>query len=158
MKIKLMILLLFISVKTPALEIYPLVSGEISMIKPAGSSVKQGDLLVQIDNAQAKLELDYLKALQKTYQQNFDDKQLDLQQTQELYDRLVSSHRDLEIIQLVFDKAKRELEAHNIKIKISEIELKKYQIYAPISGAIKATPNLRNATNINAPKVLIILE
>lgn len=158
MKMKLMILLLFISINIPALEIYPLVSGEITMIKPAGSSVKQGDLLVQIDNTQAKLELDYLKALQKTYQQNFDDKQLDLQQTQELYDRLVSSHRDLEIIQLVFGKAKRELEAHNIKIKIAEIELKKYQIYAPISGTIKATPNLRNATNTNAPKVLMILK
>ncbi|BBB23504.1 conserved hypothetical protein [Isorropodon fossajaponicum endosymbiont JTNG4] len=158
MKIKSMILLVFISMNTAALEIYPLVSGEITMIKSIGSSVKQGDLLVQIDNAQAKLELDYLKALQKTYQQNFDDKQLDLQQTQELYDRLVSSHRDLEIIQLVFDKAKRELEAHNIKIKIAEIELKKYKIYAPIPGTIKATPNLRNATNTNAPKVLIILE
>ncbi len=158
MKIKLVILLVFISINIPALEIYPLVSGKITMIKPVGSSVKQGDLLVQIDNTQAKLELDYLKALQKTYQQNFDDKQLDLQQTQELYDRLVSSHRDLEIAQLIFDKSRRELEAHNIKIKISEIELNKYQIYAPIYGTIKATPNLRNAANTNAPKVLIILE
>ncbi|WP_201340831.1 hypothetical protein [Abyssogena phaseoliformis symbiont] len=57
---------------------------------------------------------------------------------------------------MVFNKAKRELEAHNIKI--AEIELKKYQIYTPISGIIKATPNLRNTTNTNVPKVLIILE
>ncbi|MDC9715527.1 MAG: hypothetical protein PSN36_06920 [Gammaproteobacteria bacterium] len=158
MKIKLIFLLSLMSINALALEIYPLVSGEITLIKPAGIAVKQGDLLVQIDNTQAKLELDYLKALQKTYQQNFDDKQLELQQTQELYDRLVSSHRDLDIVQLIFDKAKRELEAHNIKVKIAEIELTKYQIYAPISGTIQATPNLRNATNTNAPKILMVLE
>jgi thiazole synthase len=36
-------------------------------------------------------------------QQDFDDKKLELQQTKELYERLVSSHRDLEIAQLAFD-------------------------------------------------------
>ncbi|WP_201340830.1 hypothetical protein [Abyssogena phaseoliformis symbiont] len=51
MKIKLMILLLFISINTSALEIYPLISDEVTLIKSIGSSVKQGDLLVQIDNA-----------------------------------------------------------------------------------------------------------
>ncbi|CAC9441371.1 ABC export system, membrane fusion protein [Bathymodiolus heckerae thiotrophic gill symbiont] len=158
MKNKLIFLLSLMSINALALDIYPLVSGEITLIKPAGTAVKQGDLLIQIDNTQAKLELDYLKALQKTYQQNFDDKQLELQQTQELYDRLVSSHRDLDIVQLIFDKAKRELEAHSIKVKIAEIELTKYQIHAPISGTIQATPNLRNAANINAPKVLMVLE
>ncbi|BAS68133.1 efflux RND transporter periplasmic adaptor subunit [Bathymodiolus septemdierum thioautotrophic gill symbiont] len=158
MKIKPILLLLFISFNTLALEIYPLVSGEITMIKPVRTHVEKGDLLVQIDDAQAKLELNYLKALQKTYQQNFKDKQLELKQTQELYDRLVSPHRDLEIAQLIFDQARRELEAHNIKIKIAENQLKKYQLHAPISGTISMTPNLRNATNMNAPKVLMILE
>ncbi|MBA5248930.1 MAG: hypothetical protein FE834_05275 [Gammaproteobacteria bacterium] len=157
MKIRLLLPLLF-SINAFSLEIYPLVSGEITMLKTTGSVVKKGDLLVQIDNTQATLELDYLKALQKTYQQNFDDKQLELQQTQELYDRLVASRRELTIVQLIFDKAKRELVAHNIKIKIANIELTKYQIYAPLSGTIQATPNLRNATNINAPKILIVLE
>jgi hypothetical protein len=47
--------------------------------------------------------------LQSIKQQDFDDKKLELQQTKELYERLVSSHRDLEIAQLAFDATKREL-------------------------------------------------
>jgi multidrug resistance efflux pump len=158
MKIHWIFGLLLMSFNAAALEIYPLVSGEIIMIKPAGTLIKQGELLLKIDATQAKLELDYLQARQKIYQQDFDDKQLELKQTQELYERLVASHRDLDLMQLSFNAAERELEAHNIKVKIATVELQKYQIYAPLSGVIKATPHLRNATNLNAPKILMILE
>jgi hypothetical protein len=40
---------------------------------------------------------------QSIKQQDFDDKKLELQQTKALYERLVNSHRDLEIAQLAFD-------------------------------------------------------
>jgi hypothetical protein len=33
--------------------------------------------------------------------------------------------RDLEIAQLAFDATKRELDAHNLKVKIAQIELEK---------------------------------
>ncbi len=140
------------------LEIYPQVSSTIIEIKSEKAEVKKGDVLVRLDDRQAQLELQYLKALQSIKQQDFDDKKLEFQQTQELYNRLVSSHRDLEIAQLAFDAAKRELEAHNLKIKIAQIELEKYTITSPISGTIQSLPNQRNATNINAPKALMVIE
>ena len=155
---RLIIPLLCISLNALALEIYPLVSGKINMIKAVGSAIKQGDLLVQIDDTEAKLELDYLLALQRIHQQNLDDKQLELQQTKELYERLVASYRDLEIIQLAFNRAKQEMDAHNAKIKIVEHKLSQYQIHAPTDGTIKALPNRRNVTNIHAPKVLMVIE
>jgi hypothetical protein len=49
-------------------------------------------------------------------------------------------------------------DAHNLKVKIAQIELEKYTITSPISGVIKNLPNQRNVVNINAPKVLMIIE
>lgn len=151
-------LIILLPLSTWGLEIYPQVSSTIIEIKPVKTQVKKGDIIVRLDNRQAKLELQYLQVLQSIKQQNFDDKKLELQQTKELYDRLVNSHRDLEIAQLAFDAAKRELDAHNLKVKIAQIELEKYTISSPISGVIKKLPNQRNVVNINTPKVLMIIE
>jgi hypothetical protein len=41
---------------------------------------------------------------------------------------------------------------------LAQIELEKYTITSPISGVIKNLPNQRNVVNINAPKVLMIIE
>jgi multidrug resistance efflux pump len=149
---------IYIYHSTLGLEIYSQVSSAIIEIKPAKTQVKKGDVIVRLDDRQAKLELQYLKTLQSIKQQDFDDKKLELQQTKELYERLVSSHRDLEIAQLAFDATKRELDAHNLKIKIAQIELEKYTITSPISGIIKNLPNQRNVVNINTPKILMIIE
>lgn len=154
----LMCLALLLSLPTLSLEIYPQVSSAIITIKAIGTQVKKSEVIVQLDDRQAQLELRHLKVLQSIKQQAFDDKKLALNQTQELYNRLVKSHRDLEIAQLAFDAAKRELEAHKLKVKIAQIELEKYTIASPISGVVKDLPNQRNATNINAPKMLIIIE
>lgn len=140
-----------------ALDIYPQVSSTIVEIKAAGSDVKQGDILVTLDNRQAQLEVDYLQAILAIKQQAFDDAKLHLDQTQELYDRLVASHRDLELAQFNFNDAKRELAAHQVKIEIAIIELEKYQIRSPIDATVEALPNPRNATNGNQPQVLMRL-
>jgi len=140
------------------LEIYPQVSGTITSIKSVGDVVNKGDLLAQIDNRQAKLDIKHLEVLQSVKQQVFDDKKLELQQTQELYDRMVSSLRDLDLAKMAFDKAKRELDAHNLKIEIAKIELEKYTIKSPVSGTVKALPNSRNVVSKHAPKVLMIIE
>ncbi len=151
-------LILLLPLYAWGLAIYPQVSSAIIDIKPVKTQVKSGDVIIQLDDRQAKLELQYLQTLQSIKQQNFDDKKLEFQQTQELYNRLVASHRDLELAQLAFDAAKRELEAHNFKVRIAQIELEKYTIVSPISGIVKSLPNRRNATNINTPKVLMVIE
>ncbi|SSC08260.1 efflux RND transporter periplasmic adaptor subunit [bacterium endosymbiont of Bathymodiolus sp. 5 South] len=151
-------LAILLPLSTLGLEIYPQVSGTIIEIKPVKTQVEKGDVIVRLDDRQSKLELQYLRTLQSIKQQDFDDKKLELQQTKELYERLVNSHRDLEIAQLAFDATKRELDAHNLKVKIAQIELEKYTITSPISGVIKNLPNQRNVVNINAPKVLMIIE
>lgn len=154
----LMFIALLLALPTLSLEIYPQVSSAIIAIKAVGTQVKKSEVIVRLDDRQAQLELQHLKVLQSIKQQALNDKKLELEQTQELYNRLVSSHRDLEIAQLAFDATKRELEAHNLKIKIAKIELEKYTIASPIYGVVKDIPNPRNTTNINAPKVLMIIE
>ena len=141
-----------------ALEIYPQVSSTITNIKAVGSEVSQGEILIELDDRQAQLKLQYLKAILSIKQQGFDDAKLHLQQTQELYDRLVASHRDLEDAQLDFNAKQRELEVQQLKISIQEIELEKYQIRAPINASIDTIPNPRNTTNAQNPKVLMILQ
>lgn len=107
------------------------------------------------------LTLNELKQIQTSLTTELDYRDLYLEGARAHYEMELESDIGDALTQFTnteYKLAKRELEAHNIKIKIAEIELKKYKIYAPISGTIKATPNLRNATNTNAPKVLIILE
>ena len=147
-----------ISLTVNAIEIYPQVSSKIIEIKAVNTQVEQGEVVIKLDDRQAQLELQHLEVLQSIKQQAFDDKQLELQQTQELFDRMVSSHRDVEIAKLEFNAAKRELDAHNLKIEIAKLELEKFKIKSPISGTVKSLPNIRNATNINSAKVLMIIE
>lgn len=149
---------MLLSGATLALDIYPQVSSTIVEMKSIGDHVNKGDVVVKLDNRQAKFKLQHLQTIQQIKQQAFDDAQLDLTQTQELYDRMVASHRDLDIAKMARDAQKRELDAHNLLIKIQAIELEKYQIKAPTSGVVKQTPNLRNTTNIAAPKILLVIE
>lgn len=153
-----LILSLLLCTSASALDIYPQVSGKILNIETVGKQVNIGDEIVKIDDRQAKLKLQLLQVIGKTKQQAFDDAQLNLNQTQELYDRMVASHRDLDIAKIDFDAKKHDLDAHNLKVKIQEIELEKYTIKSPLSGTIRATPNLRNTTNANAPEVLMVIE
>ncbi len=107
------------------------------------------------------LTLNELKQIQKSLTTELDYRDLYLERASTHYEMALENDIGDALTQFTnteYKLAKRELEVHNIEIKIAEIELKKYQIYAPISGAIKATSNLRNATNTHAPKVLIILE
>jgi multidrug resistance efflux pump len=45
------------------LEIYPQVSDAIIEIKPVKTQVKKGDVIVRLDDRQAKLELQYLRTV-----------------------------------------------------------------------------------------------
>jgi len=141
-----------------ALDIYPQVSASIIEIITPGKPVNPGDILVKLDDSQAQLTLQHLETIGHIKQQNFDDAQLNYEQTQELYDRMVASHRDLDIAKMSRDAAKRELDAHNVLIKIQTLELEKYLIKSTVSGIVKQTPNLRNTTNINNPKILVVIE
>lgn len=155
---KLSYLAILLPLHAYSFEIYPQVSSAIIEIKNIGDKVSAGNIIIKLDNRKAKLELEYLQILQSIRQRDFDDKQLEFKQTEELYDRMVASHRDLDIAKAAFDKSKRELDAHNIKIKIAQIELDKYTIITPISGEVIATPNLRNVTNARMPKILMIIQ
>ena len=150
-------LTLLMTLPSWALDIYPQVSGTIIEMKAVGTEVKQGEVLVTLDSRQAQLEVEYLQAILAIKQQNFDDAKLHLDQTQELYDRLVASHRDLEEAQMNFNAAQRELSAHQVKIQIAQIELEKYQIRSPIDATVEALVSPRNATHINQPQVLMRL-
>ncbi len=155
---QLLILLLLLSYKAFALEIQSQVSGDINYLKTIGDQVSKGDVVVSIDNRQATLKLKHLEVIGKIKQQAYDDAKLKFEQTKELYDRMVSSHRDLDLSRIEFEAKERELNAHNIKIEIQKIELEKYQLKSPISGVIKAIPNMRNTNNSNTDRALMIIE
>lgn len=155
---KKLLLLIFISINSLALEIYPLVSGKIIFIKTEGSNVKKDEVIVKIDPTETLLKLKHQQILQQTYKQNLKDKELILKQKNELYERMVGSHRNVEIAKLEFNEAKYALEAHNINIEITKNILKNHQIISGINAVVEKTPHYRNATNINNPKILMVLK
>ena len=141
-----------------AYEIYPEVSAKIIHIAKVGSTIKAGELLVHFDDRQIKAKLARAQAGLNILGENALDLKLELEQTRELYERLVRAKRDVELAEIAYKKAKYEKIAQEMLIKVLTLELEKYQLRAPFDAKIIETPNLRNRANHHHPKLLMRLE
>lgn len=158
MNYKLLLSVFFLSTHVYSLDIYSEVSSTILSMKNIGDKVAKGEVIVQLDSRQAELELKAQEMILETKEYVFNDRQKILVQTQELYDRLVGSKRNLDLAQENFDAARREFEAQKIAVEIAKIELEKYQIKSPVNGTVDSIPSPRNLTNISNPKILMVID
>jgi hypothetical protein len=62
------------------------------------------------------------------------------------------------VAQLEYDKAKSLYDIEVANLEYYKLEKEKYTIKAPFNGVVKDVPNHLNVTNLNQPKVLLVIE
>ena len=140
------------------LEIYPQISGEITSQAKHGQTFKKGDILVSFDDRQIQTKLAQHEGIVSLKKTLLDDAQKILNENTTLYQSTVAAKRDVEVAQLEFDKAKAIYQTEVATLEYLKLEKEKYTIKAPFDGIVKNVPNRLNATNINQPKILLLVE
>ncbi len=140
------------------IDIYPQISGEIASQLKQNQTFKKGDTLVLFDQRQIDTKIvqyEGIVALKKTL---LDDAQKILNENITLYESTVAAQRDVDLAKLEYDKAKSAYDIEVANLAYYKLEKEKYTIKAPFSGVVKDVPNHQNATNINQPKILLVIE
>lgn len=154
---KLIILVLVPFVLAQGYDIYPEISANIIKIKQPGDRFKKGDTLVQFDARQIEAKISKARAELANAKIIFDDKKLLLDQDTELYDSTVIAKRNYDDSKLIFDLAETKYNQQKANLAYLLLEKEKYTIKSPMNGIVKGVPHPRNVTNINAPKILMII-
>lgn len=87
-----------------------------------GDTVKEGDVLIEFDNAEAKGSYNKAKG-------NFDSKN-------KIFERMKALYKEKSIPEMEFDKAKAEYEMAVAELNVSQFKLDNMTIKAPFSGTI----------------------
>lgn len=140
------------------LEIYPQIAGEITAIATVNQTVKKGDTLVKFDERQIQMSIEKATAIVTLKKVLLDDAEKILGENKTLFESTVAAKRDVDMAQLEYDKAKALYEIEVSNLEYYKLEKEKYTIKAPFNGVIKDIPNHLNVTNLNQPKVLLVIE
>lgn len=140
------------------LEIYPQIAGEIVSQAKQNQSFKKGDILVSFDARQIETKIDQYKGIVALKKTLLDDALKILNENTTLYESTVAAKRDVDVAQLEYDKAKSLYDIEVANLEYYKLEKEKYTIKAPFNGVVKDVPNHLNVTNLNQPKVLLVIE
>lgn len=140
------------------LEIYPQIAGEITSIAKINQTVKRGDTIVMFDERQIQMSIDKATSIVTLKKVLLDDVTKILSENKTLFESTVAAKRDVDLAQLEYDKAKALYEIEVANLEYYKLEKEKYTIKAPFNGVVKDVPNHLNATNLNQPKVLLVIE
>ena len=140
------------------IEIYPQIAGEIVSQAKQNQSFKKGDILVSFDARQIEIKIDQYKGIVALKKTLLDDALKILNENTTLYESTVAAKRDVDVAQLEYDKAKSLYDIEVANLEYYKLEKEKYTIKAPFNGVVKDVPNHLNVTNLNQPKVLLVIE
>lgn len=140
------------------LEIYPQIAGEITAIATINQTVKKGDTIVKFDERQIQMSIDKATAIVNLKKVLLDDAEKILSENKILFESTVAAKRDVDMAQFEYDKAKALYEIEVANLEYYKLEKEKYTIKAPFNGVVKDVPNHLNVTNLNQPKVLLVIE
>ena len=129
------------------------------LVKP-GQRVKTGTVLLRLDRTVLQARLDEATAEQTRAQADEADAKRELERSQELFDRTVSSTSELEAATLRHVRAQAALSGANARRVIAQKNLQDAELKAPFDGVVSAIPG-RPGTVVAAdcqPKPLVILE
>ena len=140
------------------LEIYPQIAGEITFIAKINQSIKKGETIVNFDDRQIQMAINKATAMVNLKKILLEDATKILNENTTLFESTVAAKRDVDMAQLEFDKAKALYDIEVANLEFYKLEKEKYAIKSPFNGIVKDIPNHLNATNINQPKVLLMLE
>lgn len=113
------------------------VSGVVAKVNvQPGDRVKQGDILVQLDNGVIKAEVEKAKADVQYLTRAQQEAQRELERNQELYDRTVLSDHELETAHIAFAQADAKFKTAQAGLAKAEFNLRHSEIQAPFNGVV----------------------
>lgn len=122
----------------------------------AGQKVNKGDLLAQIDNAEARLSLEQSISSLNSAKANLNTSTSTLDRTRTLFEKGSSSLSDYESAKSSHASAKANYESAKRSVEIQQKQVGYGVIFAPANGVI-AAKNVENNENISAGQVIAIL-
>lgn len=126
------------------IQIGSLVAGQVTEVKvKVGQQVKQGQLLMKIDDSRYQAKLQSLKATMEMMRLKLADQKINLDQALDLYDRTVTATRERDAAQLAYDLANQAYLKAKADLAMYQAWAKYFTIKAPVSAKVK---------RINAPK------
>ncbi|AHF01465.1 secretion protein HlyD family protein [Thiomicrospira aerophila AL3] len=127
-----------LAVHAQTLVVGSLVSGQVMQIlHPEGSQVKQGDLILVIDDREYQARLRMLEAERDRAAALFTDAEIEMANIEDLFDRTVIAKRPYQQAQRDFAVAKANLAIAEAKLAAHQAWLSYYHVRAPQQGRIK---------------------
>jgi len=121
--------------------INPQVEGQIVKIHvKSGDHVKQGEPLLQIDPLKQEATVSSQEAARAAQEANKKYAQISLERAKKLYDAGVISKAEYDNAQTAYDAADAQLRAMEEQVRTQKVELKYYQVSAPMAGIVGDIP------------------
>lgn len=113
------------------------VSGRILFLgAEEGDMVKEGQLLVQIEDENYKAQLDQMQFSLRSAQAQLEEAQSKLKRARELHNSQLSSDADLESADALVKRLKAEVDRAKANVDQAKDSYSKTRIYSPISGTV----------------------
>src|SRR5579859_7114248 len=121
--------------------INPQVEGQIVKIfVKSGDHVKMGEPLLQIDPLKQEATVSSQEAARAAQEANKKYAQISLDRAKKLFDAGVISKQDYDNAQTTYDAADAQLRAMDEQVRTQRVELKYYQVSAPMDGIVGDIP------------------
>ncbi|HWZ96408.1 MAG TPA: efflux RND transporter periplasmic adaptor subunit [Candidatus Dormibacteraeota bacterium] len=121
--------------------INPQVEGQIVKIfVKSGDHVKLGEPLLQIDPLKQEATVSSQEAARAAQEANKRFAQISLERAKKLFDAGVISKQDYDNAQTTYDAADAQLRAMEEQVRTQKVELKYYQVSAPMDGIVGDIP------------------
>ena len=121
--------------------INPQVEGQIVKIYvKSGDHVKQGEPLLQIDPLKQEATVSSQEAARAAQEANKKYAQISLERAKKLYDAGVISKAEYDNAETAYDAADAQLRAMEEQVRTQKVELKYYQVSAPMDGIVGDIP------------------
>jgi len=130
-------------------EVVPNIGGKVARIYvDAGDTVRQGEILAELDTESARLQLKQAEAGLLIAEANFHDAELNWKRMQNLQEKGSVSEQQYEKIKLAYEAATAQLKQAKATLDLAKYQLEVSIMKAPFDGII-ASRNLNEGETIN---------
>jgi multidrug resistance efflux pump len=144
-------------VRANVVGIAPRVAGPLIQVNVRdNSTIKQGELMFEIDPSDYKAELDMVVAQVATAEATLTQREQDMARQVDLYDRHVSSQQEYQNAQNNLEAAKAGFNSAKANEQVSRLKLSYTKVYAPVDGYV-TNMNVSVGTYVNAGNELMAL-